>query len=151
MIIETISTQKMPDYGYELRTEWWKTCEEEEPIKMVAAYSSKDGHYIGDAKNVHFLCHKMGIRPEVYQDKNNTCSIGFCKKEQKWYGWSHRAIFGFKIGDTVKKGDCAASSGYIEEYIIKHPECDLSLPVGFEAKTLDDAKRMAIAFADSVS
>ena len=64
--------------------------------------------------------------------------------------WSHRAIFGFGIGDVVKMGDCCASPGFDEEYIAKHPEADQSLPVGFEAVTLEDAKRMAIAFADSV-
>lgn len=151
MLTELISVQKMPDYGYELRTEWWRVNEDDEPIKMVAAYASKGGHYIGTAKNAYFLCHQMSIRPEVYRDENNTCSIGFCKKEQKWYGWSHRAIYGFGVGDTIKEGDCAASSGYIEEYINEHPECDLSLPVGFTATTLDDARQMAIAFADSVS
>ena len=150
MITEIISRQRMPDYGYELRTEWWRAVEEEEPIKMVAAYSI-DGHYIGNQKDAYFLCHKMGIRPEVWKDENNVCSIGFCKKENKWYGWSHRAIFGFTIGDVVKEGNCTNSSGYIEEYIDEHPECDLSLPVGYKAYTMADAKRMAIAFADSVS
>lgn len=33
--------------------------------------------------------------------------MGFSSKEQKWYGWSHRAIYGFGIGSEVKKGDCA--------------------------------------------
>ncbi len=57
---------------------------------------------------------------------------------------------GFGIGDVVKEGDCTNSSGWTEEYLIQHPECSLALPVGFEAKTLKDAKRMAIAFAESV-
>ena len=79
------------------------------------------------------------------------CSIGFNKSKKKWYGWSHRALFGFGIGDKVKKGDVCASPGSIPEYIAEHPEEDVSLPVGFKAKTLDDAKLMAIAFADGVS
>ena len=33
-------------------------------------------------------------------------NIAFSPSEQKWYGWSHRAIFGFGIGSTCKKGDC---------------------------------------------
>ncbi len=33
--------------------------------------------------------------------------IGFNPNEQKWYGWSHRAIFGFGVGDECKKGDCS--------------------------------------------
>jgi len=31
---------------------------------------------------------------------------GFSPKDNKWYGWSHRAIFGFEVGSTCKKGDC---------------------------------------------
>ena len=150
MIREILSIQKMPDYGYELRTELVKTDEEDETLKMVSAYSLS-GSYIGNPKTAYTLCIKMGIKPEIYTNQDRTCSIGFCKKENKWYGWSHRAMYGFTIGDKVKKGDCTASSGYIDEYIKEHPEADLSLPIGFTAKTMNDAKRMAIAFADSVS
>ena len=89
---------------------------------------------------------KRGIVPEDHK-----LSIGFCEQEQKWYGWSHRAIYGFGVGDVVKEGDCTATSGWTDEYLAEHPEEDLSLPVGFKAETLDDAKRMAIAFAESVS
>lgn len=35
-----------------------------------------------------------------------THGVGFSPKDKKWYGWSHRAIFGFKVGSTCKKGDC---------------------------------------------
>ena len=31
-------------------------------------------------------------------------NIGFNHDEQKWYGWSHRAIHGFEIGDKCEKG-----------------------------------------------
>ena len=40
-------------------------------------------------------------------DVHPVANIGFSEKEQKWYGWSHRAIFGFGVGSHVKKGDCA--------------------------------------------
>jgi len=33
-------------------------------------------------------------------------NIGFNPEEQKWYGWSHRAVFGFGVGSTCEKGDC---------------------------------------------
>ena len=55
------------------------------------------------------------------------------------------------IREVVKEGDCCASSGWTEEYLREHPEEDKSLPVGFKAKTLEDAKKMATAFAESVS
>ena len=66
---------------------------------------------------------------------DNVCSIGFCEKDQKWYGWSHRAIHGFGIGDEMKKG----MIGY-DEY--KGPK---------KAKKLEDCKLMAIAFAKEIS
>jgi len=117
-----------------------------------------DGHYIGNQQTAERLTRKMGIKPEPFPEEfqhngseRGTCCIGYCEKEQKWYGWSHRAMYGFGIGDVVKEGDATASSGWTEECLKEHPEWDLSLPVGFEAKTIDDAKRMAIAFAESVS
>lgn len=60
--------------------------------------------------------------------------IGFSETEQKWYGWSHRAIYGFGIGSEVKKG----AAGY-------------NYPGPKKAETLEDAKKMAENFADSVS
>lgn len=150
MITKIMSRQRLPDYGYELRTEMSKMCIEDEPLKIVSAYTVK-GNYIGNARDAYHLCRTMGIRPELISNDKKVCSIGFCKKEQKWYGWSHRAIFGFGIGDVVKEGDCAASSDWTDECLIEHPDWDRSLPVGFKAKTMEHAKRMAIAFADSVS
>ncbi len=150
MMSEVISVQRLPDYGYELRTEQIMMDGDDEPLKMVSAYSLK-GNYIGNAQDAYYLCRTLSIRPEVINKGKNVCSIGFCKKEQKWYGWSHRARFGFGIGDIVKKGDSTASSGYTDEYLADNPDKDLSLPIGFKAETLDDVKRMAIAFADSVS
>ena len=37
--------------------------------------------------------------------------------EQKWYGWSHRAIFGFGISSKVKVGDCGFEPGNKKEFI----------------------------------
>lgn len=60
--------------------------------------------------------------------------LGFSEKEQKWYGWSHRAYYGFGIGHKVKKGHV----GYEE--------------LGdFECKTLEDCRKVAEIFAKSVS
>ena len=109
------------------------------------------GQYIGTPDVAAFLCGKRGIAPETITPNGKVCCIGFSGRDQKWYGWSHRAIYGFKIGDVAAEGDCVCSSGWTDAYLAEHPEDDLSLPVGFEAKTLDDAKRMAIAFAESVS
>jgi hypothetical protein len=80
------------------------------------AYNMK-GQYIGDPKIAHYLCIKRSIEPEYRTPTSGICSIGFCEKEQKWYGWSHRAIFGFGIGDKVSKGDCAFVPRNINEAI----------------------------------
>jgi len=121
----------------------------EDSVEVRNVYSL-DGGYIGMIKDLEKLLDR-GIIPELASPTNSTCSIGKSFHDGKWYGWSHRAIYGFKIGDKVEEGDCCASSGLTDEYLKEHPDEDLSLPVGFEAKTEDDAKRMAIAFADSVS
>ena len=72
------------------------------------------GDYIGNVKEAK-KWDKRGIIPEMADPKRSkeitgeaqgTCSVGFCEREQKWYGWSHRAIYGFGIGSEVKRGDC---------------------------------------------
>ncbi len=164
-----LSTRKYKA-GYVVKEELSQTNFEAVPMtepvdadmqKLIDAITSKahvivksaytlTGDYIGEPKFAHRLIVTWGIKPEKANPSHKVCSIGFCDKEQKWYGWSHRAIFGFGIGSEVKKGDCCASSGYTKEYLAEHPDDDLSLSVGFVAKDLVDAKRMAIAFADSV-
>ena len=44
-----------------------------------------------------------------------THGVGFSPTHNKWYGWSHRAIYGFTIGSTCKKGDCHYKGSTIEE------------------------------------
>ena len=117
---------------------------------MEWAVRSAGEKAIGDPKTAYFLIVKRGIKPEKISPDMNVCSVGFCETEQKWYGWSHRAIYGFGIGDVVTEGDCTASSGLTNKYLRAHPFEDTSLPIGFTAKTLDDCKKMAIAFAHSV-
>ena len=63
--------------------------------------------------------------------------IGFSEKEQAWYGWSHRAIHGFKIGDVCKDNELGVGDGY-------------TFKPGDKLKTLDDCKQRAIDFAKSV-
>jgi len=135
--------------GYQIRTELVEVGEDKQIIEIKSAYTP-EGNYIGTSNEAHYLVVKRGIKPELKTKDSNVCSIGFCKKEQKWYGWSHRAIFGFGVGDVVREDSICAMSGYAEEYLAEYPEEDRSLPVGFTAKDLTDAKKMAIAFADSI-
>lgn len=113
--------------------------------------SAVDGSYIGRGDDFCSLLEKGLVLIQKAAPTDNVASIAYCPKENKWYGWSHRAIYGFGIGDKVSEGDLTNSSGLIEEYRIQHPEEDYSLPVGFVAKNLNDAKRMAIAYAKAVS
>lgn len=131
-----------------LKAEFVKGMEDESQFWHVVAHN-KNGNYVGNPDTAKRLLER-GIEPELANKDDNVCSIGKSLKDGKWYGWSHRAINGFEVGDRVEEGDCTNSSGLCEEYLEEHPEEDLSLPVGFVAKTDEDAKRMAIAFADSV-
>lgn len=51
--------------------------------------------YVGNLRTAYFLYVERGIAPELRTDKQKVCSVGYCKREGKWYGWSHRAIYGF--------------------------------------------------------
>lgn len=72
-------------------------------------------------------------------------SIGFNPTTQTWYGWSHRAIAGFKVGDTVKKNDVIADG------VAANLRKMRDFPVGFTAKTLQDCRDMAAKFSEEVS
>ena len=146
-VTKVISYLPMNPYENRHWTEMLEEC-----IKHIYYTSNVDGGYIGDEETYKFLVEKRGL---ILIQKSNpdheTCSIGYSPVENKWYGWSHRAIHGFTVGDKVEEGDIAATSGLTDEYRIQHPEEDMSLPVGYIAKDLNGAKRMAIAFAEAVS
>jgi hypothetical protein len=83
-------------------------------------YSKVDGAYltrVGMENDLNFLL-KRGITEQIQDGygKSKTCCIGFNPIEQKWYGWSHRAIFGFGIGDECKQGDCGFQPKNKEEF-----------------------------------
>jgi len=189
--------------GYEVRNELmdgseWNT----DDFMMQSAYTDK-GDYTGGPAFAKRLCIKLGIAPEKANPKHSVCSIGYSKKDKKWYGWSHRAIFGFGIGSSVKRGDCAyrpISPKDLEDSMIRfwkdenselidsrigvpdphgleragigvaikiksvrksdksfltfeywEPYPETWGPGEWTAKTISDAKQMAIAFAESVS
>ena len=118
-------------------------------------YSKIDGGQVGRPDAAYRLL-QQGIRGiQKAQPNHKVCSIGYktgkTVEDQRWVGWSHRAMCSFGIGDVVEEGDCCASSGWTDEYLAEHPEEDTSLPVGFKAESLEDARTMAKAFAESVS
>ncbi len=80
-------------------------------------YKSKfDDSYVtrvGMESNVEFLADR-GITEEL------THGVGFSPRDNKWYGWSHRAIYGFDVGSTCRKGDCHYVSDTPEGLIDSH-------------------------------
>lgn len=105
-------------------------------------FYNKEGVYVGNPDFVKVLADRQ-ISPEKAQPDHGVCSIGFSDKDQKWYGWSHRAIYGFGVGHKCKAGDCGVADGNrIGGPWYPKP--------GFVCKDLEDCKKCAIAFADSV-
>lgn len=107
MSIEVTEILSSKNYaaGYVIRRELWKNFTEE-PLEMKVAYTP-DGDYIGDSKWAYRLCKVHGVKPELRTANSSVCSIGFSERQQKWFGWSHRAIYGFGIGSETKRGDCS--------------------------------------------
>lgn len=82
---------------------------------------------------------KYGITE--FEKKNSDSSvstIGFSPKDKKWYGWSHRAIYGFKVGDKIFEPDYGDDKTPFNQHGSK------------DCKTLEDCKKAARAFADYV-
>ena len=68
-------------------------------------------------------------------------STGLDEKKGIWYGWSHRAVCGFKIGNRIFDKNFKGATDTTP--YIKHGEKTI--------KTLDDAKLAAKNFSDYVS
>jgi hypothetical protein len=92
---------------------------------------------IGDNKDAEYKCVQRGIIPQTKKDDSRVCSVGYSPKDGKWYGWSHRAIFGFAPGDVIDDPD----------HICHHE----GVPVGYKAEHYQDAFFLACKFADGVA
>lgn len=109
-------------------------------LEAVNCYSLDSGHWIGTAKEARYLCIKRGLRQVQKSEPSHcVCSIGFNEMEQKWYGWSHRAIFGFGIGDMIFEENFGDDHTTFSQHG-KEP-----------IKNMKDAKLAAKRFAESVS
>jgi len=115
------NTLRMKTYK---RTAYVKT-----DVPMVKRTLGNLPRYSDKRPKVHFK-DWLGIK----MDHKAGCSVGKAESTGEWMGWSHRAIAGFKIGDTVKADTCGNETG--KEYVIK---------------TDDQARDAAIAFAKDVS
>jgi len=135
------------------------------------------------------LTNKYGITEfEKTSPDHSVNSIGFSPKLGKWFGFSHRAIYGFKKGSTCKMGDCHFKPSNKEEFLeslkkwyddpmykdveLNHTKTGVHIKyttksgIGedriekyptkwgkgeWTAKSMEDAKQMAIDFAEGVS
>ena len=101
-------------------------------VPMVKRTLGNLPRYSDKKPKVHFK-EWMGIKGEKINSKHDVDSFGKAEADGKWYGWSHRAIYGFGIGDVVKPDTIGNEGG--KEYTIK---------------TDDQARDAAIAFAKEV-
>lgn len=81
------------------------------PDGSYAGYTGKGG-----AGQLRSLLKRGIVAPIRADEGDNVASIGR-GNDGKWYGWSHRAIYGFGVGHTVKKGDCGYEPSTREEVI----------------------------------
>lgn len=107
--------------GFQSGIVWQKQAqrlEDEKPFKVqlvpvdigggrtsnVESAVSIDGHYIGSPGEARNLWKKFGITKfELRTKKSQVCSVGYSPAKKQWFGWSHRAIKGFKTRKEAAK------------------------------------------------
>jgi hypothetical protein len=86
------------------RIEDWEVCKGQKDKVYVL---KENGGYLTHVGMENDLKHleKRGIT-EIER-----LGLGFSPTEGKWYGWSHRAIYGFEIGSKIVRGHWAYMAG----------------------------------------
>jgi len=188
-----VQTAKAFRTGYIVRAEVLqpKQYGSVEMVKQIAY--NWNGVRIGQPDMAVMLCDGKGIFPEPIDKKKGLCQIGFSELDQKWYGWSTRAVAGFGVGSQITMDDYGFRAANEKDFVadlhkyyrgldvqiatqpekdgvkvyydlsIQPHERDMIPPDRFhpfpeewgkgkwKAKTLDDAKEMAIEFAKDVA
>lgn len=124
--------------GFEVRVELWKFGETSPPTEMRSAYTPT-GAYIGDPSTARFLT-KKGIKLMLPRPEGSIACIGYDPDKKIWYGWSHRAIRGFK------KGDLLFEERFVTDDKKPFKECGDKV-----IETLEEAYQAACNFAAYVS
>lgn len=113
------------------------------PGELSKVYQSKfDDSYIthvGMEDGVSYLAER-----EITEELRH--GVGFSPKDNKWYGWSHRAIYGFTIGSTCNKGHCHYTAATPEEMIDDHANFFLDI-----SQASSDQKRAECQILDDRS
>lgn len=108
------------------------------PDTEIDGAYNQEGVYVGDLKFAKYLAGRC-IRPQKNKPEHSVCSIGYSAPEHAWYGWSHRAMVGFRIGDRIFEEDY----GNDDTIFTKHGSLDIA--------TMADAREAACRFAEYVS
>jgi hypothetical protein len=106
--------------------------------------------YANDKPKVKFQDWLL-IKPEKRNPSHDASSIGKSAADGKWYGWSHRAVYGFGVGDKIT-GDSGGKKVEYPKLPDGTPDWDNGkYEPDFTIKTDAHAKQVAVTFADSVS
>jgi len=140
-VVKILRIRKYHNWGYEIRDELWDAHFEDrdKPLLMKRQAYNLEGDWIGDSRLAYRLFHKRGIYPEKSDPGHCICSIGFSKRLKKWFGWSHRAVCGFGLGDRIFE----EKYGNDDTPFIKHGRVTIV--------EIDQARLSAVRFAASVS
>lgn len=125
---------------YDVWEEKWLTHWEDRPVgdtMDIMAARNKVGDYIGEKRFAESLA-KHDIAPEMVNEDHDVCCIGWSERERKYFGWSHRAIVGFGVGDMIFE----EGFGDGQTPFIKHGRVEI--------KSRADARKAAIKFAEHV-
>ncbi len=108
--------------------------------------SKIDGSYVCHESNMTKLpksLFKWGITDQWQSstnDKDGSANIGYNPVAKKWFGWSHRAIVGFGIGDKL----------FDENYKKATDDTPFIKYGGITIKTMKQAKQAATNFAQYI-
>lgn len=133
MSLEALTSTGKPKFDKDKFMSWLKSVANIVPSTIEGDddsqhYVSKfDGSYMGRVGMVledsilkslfiRGITEQIQAKPESVKPHCTVATIGFSPTENKWYGWSHRAMYGFTVGSSVKKGDCAFTPRNKEEF-----------------------------------
>jgi len=123
---------------YDVWEETWYWGDNNEPQSSVMIMArNKGGDWIGDKQMAERLA-EYDIAAELADEDHDICCIGWSEREQRYFGWSHRAIAGFGIGDMIFE----EGLGDDDTPFIKHGSKRI--------ETKADARQSAINFAEYV-
>lgn len=123
-----------PEKGYRI----CKVTTRLNPNSSYEIAENLKGEFIGVPLSAQRFCVEMDMDVQCYEG-SSVCSIGYCRQEKGWRGWSHRAMSPlFKEGFTVSSDSIIC--GLKPEWI-----------PGYRCPSLDVAKEMAIEYAKYVS